>query len=667
MCGIAGIFCVETTHDIYEPLLTRMRDKVFHRGPDGGANWIDKTRKVGLAHRRLSIVDLSDCASQPMTNEDGNIVVVFNGEIWNHLKLRKELTASGHTFKTDHSDTEVLVHGYEEWGIQGLLTRLDGDFSFCVWDQIRGRLFLARDRVGIKPLYFANVNGYFIFGSEIKSILEHPDLKRRIEPYAMYHYLSFLVTPAPFTMFQGIFKVPAGFYLEVGKDKFSATRYWDALPPVNVPSATSSNYDVHVEANYTKKINDLLFRAVEKRMMSDVPFGVFLSGGIDSSTNVALMSKLMSRPVDTFTVGFKDYAHLNELEEARSVAKHFKTNHHEVLIGESDMTAFLDALFYHQDEPLADWVCIPLYYVSKLAKDNGVTVVQVGEGSDEQFCGYNGYMQYLKLYRQYWRPGTFLPKPSVSLLFNLAKIWSGDNPKKQVYADIFGRLAAKQDHFWTGAMAFWETTKSSMIDRNAFPVAVIDEKIVKAGLMPESYYQTQSFSVIESFQKKLLEHAPGADVLTRMIYNEFKLRLDELLLMRVDKMTMATAVEARVPFLDQELVDFTMGIPGDHKIRNGVPKYLLKKAVEGLIPKEIIYRKKMGFGAPMREWLRNDFGRYVEDRLMKCKLFDEPYFKKSMILKLCKSHRHDPAQDNSLLIWVLFNLAGWYDKWIEEK
>ena len=289
MCGIAGLFCYGTSLRVDEALLTRMRDTMVHRGPDGAGNWISPDGRVGLAHRRLSIIDLSTSAAQPMPNEDETIWVTFNGEIYNHAGLRKELVAAGHRFRTDHSDTEVILHGYEQWGIDGLLARIEGDYAIGLWDGNKDRLFLFRDRIGVKPLYFSLQSGVILFASEIKAILANPAVTRDVEPVAMYHYLSFLTTPAPMTMFKGIYKLPAGTLIDIGRDgKLSAKRYWDAVPGKGIkPAETSGHNQSQREQFYVDGIRKRLEASVEKRMMSDVPFGVFLSGGIDSSTNVA--------------------------------------------------------------------------------------------------------------------------------------------------------------------------------------------------------------------------------------------------------------------------------------------------------------------------------------------------------------------------------------------
>ena len=602
-----------------------------------------------------------------MPNEHESIWVVFNGEIYNHINLRSQLIALGHCFRSDHSDTEVIVHGYEQWGIEGLLQRIEGDYGIALWDSRRESLFLIRDRVGVKPLYFSLPDGLILFASEIKGILAHPSVERDIEPVAMYHYLSFLTTPAPFTMFKGVFKIPAGHYIEIGNnEKFSAVRYWDATPGGGiVPEAIAGMDREARESFYVAGIRKRLEKAVEKRLMSDVPMGVFLSGGIDSSTNVALMSRMLGRPVDTFTVGFKDYGHLNELSEAGLVADKFNTRHHEVLIDENDMRDYLADLIYSQDEPIADWVCIPLYFVAKLAKDSGVTVVQVGEGADEQFCGYGSYMAYLKLYRNYWQPFRNLFPVSVQkMIAEMAGRVADLSPALDIYADIIDRASRNREPFWSGAMVFWERVKKRLVVPGSIPVPTVPVELIESGLLPSSYLHADTFNVIGSFTGNLDRAYPGRDVLTRMIYNEFKLRLPELLLMRVDKICMSVSLEARVPFLDHQLVEYAMDISMADKVHGFTAKYLLKKAVAGLIPDQIIHRRKMGFSAPMAQWLRGDFGRQVQTAMMKSKLLSQGFFDHAFINSLFADHLANRS-DNSLYIWTLFNLTAWYDHWID--
>jgi asparagine synthase (glutamine-hydrolysing) len=668
MCGIVGVFSFKKAA-IDRAALERMRDVMQHRGPDGAGLWVAPHERVGLGHRRLSIIDLSDLASQPMANEDRSVWITFNGEIYNHTALRPQLVAKGHRFVTDHSDTEVLVHGFEEWGLDGLLDRLSGDFAFGIYDGREDALYLARDQIGVKPLYFAVFGDEFVFASEIKALMEHPRAERDIDPQAMVHYLSFLTTPAPMTMFKGVYKLPTGCRMRVGADgSIEMRRYFDAVPGKGIaPQDIAGLSEPALENFYIEGIRSRLRGAVERRMMSDVPFGVFLSGGIDSTTNVALMKDYTDQPLNTFTVGFKDFTGLNELDYASKAANHFGTRHHEVLIDEADMIGYLDNLIHHQDEPIADWVCIPLYFVSKLAHDSGVTVVQVGEGSDEQFCGYASYMGYLRLFHRYWSPfRRHVPRPLRQIIARSAVGAASLNPRLPVYADIIDRAARDREHFWAGAMVFWNTDKDRLVHYEALGSDVHHRRMIDAGVLDESYLAPDSYNVIRSFLAPFDDAFPGRDALTRMIHNEFRLRLPELLLMRVDKIAMSVSLEARVPFLDRELVDFTFDIPEQWKTRNGEAKYLLKKAVEGLIPHELIYRKKMGFGAPMADWLRGEFGHRVEREMFASGLMRRGFFNLDLIREMFANHRSRRA-DASLQIWTLYNLSSWYDYWIDGK
>ncbi len=664
MCGIAGIFFPASrtppSQDDLRDRLATMADVMAHRGPDGDGVWAADDARIGFAHRRLAIIDLSPDAAQPMRNGDGSIWVTFNGEIYNHAALRRELESSGHRFHTDHSDTEVLVHGYSEWGLVGLVERLDGMFAFGVWDTIQRRLSLARDRIGIKPLYFTRLGGVFQFASEIKSILTDPAIPRAVDTHALSHYLSFMITPAPMTLFQGIYKLPAGHIMEVEADgKACAQRYWSAVPGRS--SLASSG--VAGEEMLATGIRERLTAAIEKRMISDVPFGVFLSGGIDSSANVALMSEVSSRPIETFTVGFKDHTHLNELDYARQVADKFTTNHHEVLIDSADMQGYLADLAHHQDEPIADWVCVPLYFVSKLAKDSGVTVVQVGEGSDEQFCGYDSWMTYLDFHRKFWRPYTsMVPKLLRRGIGSLAKSWTPTTRGAGAQGvEALLRAGRGQELFWSGANAFWNVHKERVLSNLGRAPDLSD--IVDMGLDLYGLGSWDSGDVAGGYFAAFDREHPNCDVLTRMIHAEFCLRLPELLLMRVDKVTMSTSVEGRVPFLDHALVEYTMDIPMADKIRGGVKKHILKRAVEGLIPNQIIHRPKMGFAAPVAEWLRGDFGSEAERTVLASPLVNGGGLNKTYISRLFDEHRRHGA-DHALHLWTLHNLTAWHDHWI---
>lgn len=639
MCGIVGVFRFSGDNDPVTPeLIARMRDTMTHRGPDDAGLYVSEDGRVGLGHRRLSIIDLSPAGHQPMSNEDGTIWITFNGEIYNHEKIRERLLKADHKYRS-RSDTETIIHLYEEQG-PDCVNELEGMFAFCIWDQNKKRVFLARDRMGKKPLYYSIQNGLFIFASEIKAILEHPEIKRELDPEAFYHYLSFATTPAPWTLFKGINKMACGYSMMLGEEGTpKLNRYWDAIFP--------TRNDL-TETDCIDSIREILMKSVEKRMMSDVPFGVFLSGGIDSSTNVALMAKLMNQPVRTFSVGFVDQPHMNEFQYASQVAKEFKTDHHEILIDQKDLMEYVPSLIYHQDEPIADWVCVPLYFVSKLARESNTIVVQIGEGSDEIFFGYKGYQIILDVFNRYWKPFMHMPGFLRKALYGLMS--PGLLRRKElVKEDILRRAANDQTLFWGGAIPHLENQKKNILGAG-FPGT-------------ESF---DSYNVVAEHLDHLKKVKPDADFVQQMIYLELKIRLPELLLMRVDKIVMSTSVEGRAPYLDQDLVELALSIPSSLKLKGGETKHILKKAVEGIIPDNIIYREKQGFGAPVKEWFTEELGGYISEGILKSDFRKLGWLNYPKVEEQLKSQREDKS-DQSFSLWTLFNISKWYDYWIEKK
>ena len=637
MCGILGVFRTTGSSTHLDPeLLTKMRDTMAHRGPDDAGLYISPQKEIGLGHRRLSIIDLSPLAVQPMLNHDASLAIVFNGEIYNHAQIRPELERLGQKFKTDHSDTEVILNGYAQWG-EDILPKLRGMFAFAIWDRKKKKIWLARDRMGVKPLYYTEVNGNFIFASEIKALLAYPGVKRACHDRAFYDFLTFLVSPAPQTLFENIFKLPAGHTLTVNESGQKTTRrYWNPFSGVETLSQAN-------ESESIERIIESLRESIRYRMVSDVKFGVFLSGGVDSSTNVALMAEQMSRPVETFSIGFKGPEKFNELHYARKIADRYKTNHHEIIIDDKDLMGFLPKLIHHQDEPIVDPVCVPVYFVSKLAKDSGTTVCQVGEGADELFCGYPYWglvlkaNPWIKAYQQ-------VPLPLRSLLLSGANALAGNHWDAMRKLEVFRRGSIGEPVFWGGAEAYQETTKRRFLS---------DAFINKL----DGYTSSE---VIRNYREDFERDAPdGADELHWMTYLDLRFRLPELLLMRVDKMTMATAVEARVPFLDQEFIRLVMGISQKMKFKNKTLKYLLKKAVEPLLPREIIHRPKQGFAVPIDEWFQSR-ARAWSDRKIMDFVKRSPYFNKEAMASFLQ-------HSNGKMTWFLLNFVLWHETWIEEK
>lgn len=636
MCGIVGVLGRDLDPVLETARVRAMSDTMVHRGPDGSGVWASPDGSVVLGHRRLAIVDLTEAGHQPMTNEDGSVWITYNGEVYNSPALRSKLLAKGHQFAS-HADTESIVHLYEERGID-CVHEMDGDYAFAIWDTASRELFLARDRLGVKPLYYTWVGDKFLFASEIKALLAYPGIEIDVDEQALYHYLTFLVTPTPLTMFRGIRKLPAGHRAIVDANgSMRIEQWWDSVVTERNDSTEGENVE---------RIRDLLRDSIDKRMMSDVPFGVFLSGGVDSSTNVALMAELMDRPVDTYSVAFAEDPEFNELNYARDVARRFGANHHEVVIGWNDLVDFLPDLIFHQDEPLADPVCVPLNYVSRLAKDSGTTVVQVGEGADEIFCGYTGYMRFLQGYRREWRALNAVPGP---VLRGMSKPTSRLLTHRGLgqRADVVRRAAAGEEFFWGGAVVFSEPDKASIAPLLAARCA-------------------SSSTTVDAIYERIDSRRPDADALERMTYLELHHRLPELLLMRVDKMAMATSVEARVPFLDHHLVEFAVGLSQQQKTQNGMPKYLLKKAVEGIIPDEIIYRRKQGFGVPISKWFRGDLGEIFRKAIESSGMGSRGLIDLDEAEALLKRHQSG-VQDNGFKLWVLLNLVLWYDRWIDGR
>lgn len=633
MCGICGFYKLnENNQYIGEEYLSVMNEQMILRGPDGGNVWLEKDNRCGLGHRRLSIIDLSTSASQPMSNEDGNVVIAFNGEIYNHAEIRKELEEiGGHVWKTDHSDTEMIIHAYEQWGLE-CIQKFRGMFAIALWDGRKEQFVLIRDRIGIKPLYYMIEDNVLTFASEIKAILKVRKAKPAINEKALYDYLSFLTTPCEQTLFDGIKKLRPAMYMIFDKNgNCKEERYWDVWDHTH-PELYKAD-----DATISDAILSELKTAVKLRKEADVPVGVFLSGGIDSSTNAALFSEGDNAKVKAFCIGYdQDYeSYKNENHYAKMMAEYCNAEYHERLLNQDDLFDFLPEMVRLQDEPIADPVCIPVYYVSKLARDNGIIVAQVGEGSDELFWGYTTWKTYLDL-----AIANDKPVPNFIKKIGLAAIRAAGRGNRH-YAEMLRRGVEKQPIFWSGAEAFYDYDKKRMIS---------DDLRRKLG-------DYTSFEALRPTYDRYKEKAWEQSHLNWMSYADLNHRLPELLLMRVDKMSMGVSLECRVPFLDHKFVELAMSIPQSKKTEGQISKTVLKKAVRGVIPDEIIDRKKQGFGVPVHDWFLGRLGVEMKKEVLN-------FANQTGLLNAAYIEKMFDDQAYAAKLWYLFNLALWWKEYI---
>lgn len=662
MCGIVGSYR-PAEGECRGDIVAAMRDRMPHRGPDGVGLWCSADRRCTLGHRRLSIIDLSNAAAQPMVNAAGTVAVTYNGEIYNHAEIRRELAALGkYEWRTDHSDTEVLLHAYEEWGVD-CVKRFYGMFAVGIYDaRDRGRptLHLIRDRVGIKPLYFTRTNqGEWLFASEIRALLAHRGVSAEMDRTAFWHYLTFIVTPAPMTLFRGIFKLPAGHILTIDHTgRGSARQYWDCRPGA---AATLKEQDLS-ETEAIAELTRLLRQSIARRMVSDVPFGVLLSGGVDSSLNVALMTELMDRPVTTFTIGYEGKDDYNEFDYARQVSRRYRTEHHETTIGRREMQEFLPLLVRLQDEPIADNVCIPLYFLARLVRQSRTTVVQVGEGADENFLGYWWCEHYRRKYEQVYSPAR-LTSGWWRRLWSRARAGAPGVSGEDL--DIVTRAQNGEELFWGGAACWWGALRDRLTPRRAAFEQDIDCPV--EGLLPASHRRLDSHAVVDHYLGPLTGHLAEPEVLQKIPYMEMKLRLPEHLLMRVDKLTMAHSIEARVPFLDHDVVEFATRLPPSYKLRDGVGKSILKKVAAPYLDRSIIDRRKQGFGAPMEDWFQEgDFGARCLAAFERSALAREGYFDNAFFVELLKGQIAGRG-GYSFQLWTVMNAVLWHASWVEGR
>ena len=574
MCGIAG--WISWTGGVERDPLVRMLRALAHRGPDGEGIWVSPNKAVGFVHRRLSIIDLSVRAGQPMSDATGRACVVFNGEIFNHRVLRSELERSGMRFLTDHSDTEVLLNGYLYWGIDGLLERIVGMFAFGLFDAVERKLFLVRDRVGVKPLYVALARGSLAFASEAKALLVLPWIHRELDRENFYHFLSFRSLPAPRTLFKGIEKVAAGEAIEISlSGDVKRREYWNPL--ARPPS------DIRTLGEAAEELRALLGKSVDLRLEADTDVGLFLSGGLDSAFLLAHMAGVRGRRVKAFTATYPEHPAFDEGAPARSIASRYGAQCFDVPIDEQSFIHSLHDVAYFQDEPIAAPVCVPAFLLAKEARAQQVPVILTGEGSDELFIGYPRWIALRILHGLNAAIPDFPGNATRNAIFRVLNRFL---PMHARFPEVLRRAASGQPLFWGGAMDFSESQK----------------RLLVAGSKPATQLDTYEIA-IAPYWRKFTEYRDPADQTAWMSFLDLRFRLPELMLPRVDKMGMASGVEGRVPFLDHRIIEFVLSLPPGLRAGHGLEtKPLLKAAIKGSVPGSLLVQTKQGFQAPVRNW-----------------------------------------------------------------
>lgn len=628
MCGINGIaYSSRSGRQVDPNILDRMRDVQFHRGPDDGASFIDGN--IGLGHRRLSIVDVAH-GKQPMFSSDNSRVIVYNGEIYNHADYHERLIAEGHKFQT-HCDTETILHLHERYD-EDCVEYLRGMFAFAIWDKKKQEIFIARDRLGVKPLYYhLDQQGNLFFGSEIKTILEAGAIKPELNYHALPDQLANHGTSGEDTLFAGIKRLPAGHTLTWKNGVLKVRKFWDV--------SYEPKHQERSDADYIDEWRERFRESVKLRLMADVPLGMFLSGGIDSSGIAAMMSKMVDGPIKTFSVGFSE-REANELEYARVVSRAFGTDHHEITVTPEQFFEALPKLVWHEDEPIGFTASVPLYFVSKLAQQH-VKVVLTGEGADETLAGYGRYQKALTLLnygekyesmtpgfvRDIVRGGVATLPASLNRKLNRTFL-TRESDVESLFFDnfsVFGRKIQSQ--------IFSAKTKARIDDQN-----------------PYRHHQS------------MIENVEAAELLDKLLYVDTKTYLHELL-MKQDQMSMAASIESRVPFLDHKLVEFTSKMPTRMKLRGKTTKWIFREAMKGILPDEILNRPKMGFPVPIGNWFRNEFRSVVDEYVLSERALARNIFSADAVRELVASHNAGENHDERL--WALVNFEIWHRRFID--
>lgn len=624
MCGICGIFDL-AGNPINRGILSQMRSSIQHRGPDGEGEFID--HEVALGHRRLSIIDLGG-GGQPIGNEDGSIQIVFNGEIYNFIELRDELLKLGHQFKT-RSDTEVIVHAYEEWGT-ACAKRFNGMFAFALWDGQRRELFLARDHLGIKPIYYVTIGSQFLFASEIKCLLQHSECPRGVDMEALAELFTFRYVPSPKTLFEKIMKLPPAHFMVVSRSGMKIERFWNWVP---------RRQKKKNEADLIAKYQDLLEDAVRLQMRSDVPVGLFLSSGIDSGALLALMSKYANGPVQAFTIGFEEGDKTNEVDDARVLARMFGADHYVQILSPGDYVKYYDRYMWDLEEPVGNETAAAFYFVARIASQK-VKVVLTGQGADEPWAGYDRYKG-VKLSTVYAR----MPR----------MVTDG-------VAALVARMPGRMERLKRGAAALSEPDMLTRLTKiYSFFSADLKAHLYRGEL--KEHFSTDAYGTRQALSR-LQKDVGDLDPLTQILYVDTRANLPDDLLMVSDKTSMANSLESRVPFLDYRLVEFVESLPPNLRLNGLNGKYLHKKAVQKWLPKNVVYRKKKGFANPIEDWFRVRMKSFVDDCLLSRDSFMARYFDQNYIKTMLELDRTGKEQYRRH-IYLLVSLELWHRSFLK--
>lgn len=629
MCGICGKLEFDKDARVAPSLLKQMADAIVHRGPDDEGYYVRD--QIGLGFRRLSIIDLGG-GHQPLSNEDDSIWIVFNGEIYNYQELRVLLLSKGHTFKTQ-SDTEVIVHLYEEYG-RDCVQKLRGMFAFAIWDSAQKQLFLARDRVGIKPLYYYVDENFFCFASEMKAILVDPAVCREVDPAMIDRFLTYYYVPGPATLLRNFFKLEPGHWLAIQHGKIQIQSYWDIdFQPVDDDKPTEV---------LEQEVITLLDETVQLHMISDVPVGFLLSGGVDSTAMLSLACKKTDKVISSYTIGFSHPGVVDERPFARLAAERFGSEHHEISITAREFASFLPEYVWYMEEPVCEPASVALYYVSKLAKQY-VKVLVSGEGGDEAFAGYHNYMYFswLEAMKQAFGPFRSAVAKGMALVGHLS-----DSRVLKKYAPLMN--ASLDEHYLSRTSSPYEFF-------NRTPSVIYSEEMSRRVDKLRSAEVTRNFLALRS----------GNTPLEKMLYVDTKTWLPDDLLIKADRMTMANSIELRVPFLDHKVLEFAARLPGSQKVRGWNMKYLLKRAVAKHVPREILSRRKEGFPNPSVSWLKDDLKEVVADILLDSKSTARGYFRKEAVEELIKQNSRSSRYTAEIFSLVVLEL--WHRAFVDSR